>query len=333
MYYIVALAGSVFLTRAFPELESLFTMSRLQELAQVDFGGAPLDPTEGQPFDRFGIGIVTGSLLGALLIMIPVVWSYIVIKRREDYDQSVVHALLILPVAVTGVVIIVQNSLPLAFSLAGIAAAVRFRTTLKDTKDAVYVFLSIGVGLAAGVQALGVGFVLSLIFNLINLVIWSLDFGNIYADQRGRNLPLELGDVLAGPSSGATALSFGDRRLASALNPRDLREVAERVARMERYIADEAVEQRERKLFHVLIVHARKPDLAQRSIESRIADMSARWRLTEITPGKDGISTLQYLVRLRQGQTPGSLMEVVRAAGGDNIAAAEMRSLSGLADR
>jgi len=224
----------------------------------------------------------------------------------------------------------VQNSLPLAFSLAGIAAAVRFRTTLKDTKDAVYVFVSIAVGLSAGVQALGVAFVLSLIFNLINLVIWRLDFGNIYSDQLARNRPLELGDVLAGPSSGASALSFGDQRLARALDPKDLREVAERVARMERYIADEAVELRERKLFHVLIVHARNADLAQRSIESRIADMSARWRLTEITPGQDGISTLQYLVRLRRGQTPGSLMEVVRAAGGENIAAAEMRSLSGL---
>lgn len=58
--------------------------------------------------------------------------------------------------------------------------------------------------------------------------------------------------------------------------------------------------------------------------------MSARWRLTEITPGSEGISTLQYLVRLRAGQTPGSLLEIVSAAGGDNIEGAELRSLSGL---
>ncbi|NNF28410.1 MAG: DUF4956 domain-containing protein [Gemmatimonadetes bacterium] len=330
VYYAVAVSGAIALTRIFPDIESLFTMERLQELALVNFSGAPEGGVSGQPFDRFGIGVVTGSLLGALGIMVPVVWSYIVIKRREDYDQSVVHALLMLPVAVTGIVIIVQHSIPLAFSLAGIAAAVRFRTTLKDTKDAVYVFMSIGVGLSAGVQALGVAFVVSFVFNLITLVLWRIDFGNIYTDQLGRNRPLELGDVLAGPSSKVTAVSFGDQRLARAMNPKDLREVAERVARMERYIADEAVEDRERKLFHVLIVHAQNADLAQRTIESRIADMSARWRLTEITPAGDGLSTLQYLVRLRTGQTPGSLMEVVRAAGGSNISAAEMRSLSGL---
>ncbi len=326
----LAITGAVVLTRIFPEIESLFSMARLEELAQVAFDGGTAERVATQPFDRYGIGIVTGSLLGALGIMVPVAWSYIVIKRREDYDQSVVHALLMLPVAVTGIVIIVQHSLPLAFSLAGIAAAVRFRTTLKDTKDAVYVFMSIGVGLSAGVQALGVAFVMSFVFNLITLVLWRIDFGNIYTDQLGRNKPLELGDVLAGPGSRASAVTFGDRRLARAMNPRDLREVAERVARMERYIDDETVEDRERKLFHVLIVHAINADLAQRTIESRIADMSARWRLTEITPGSSGMSTLQYLVRLRKGQTPGSLMEVVRAAGGENISAAEMRSLSGL---
>ena len=193
LYYVVAVSGAVILTRVFPGIESLFTMERLQELTQVDFSGGAGRGVSDQPFDRFGIGMVTGSLLGALGIMVPVVWSYIVIKRREDYDQSVVHALLILPVAVTGIVIIVQHSIPLAFSLAGIAAAVRFRTTLKDTKDAVYVFMSIGVGLSAGVQALGVAFVVSFVFNLITLVLWRIDFGNIYTDQLGRNRPLELG--------------------------------------------------------------------------------------------------------------------------------------------
>ena len=329
-YYVVAVSGAVILTRFYPGLESLFTMERLQELAQVTFTSGAAEAAGELPFDRFGIGIVSASLLGAVGIMIPVGWSYIVIKRRDDYDQSVVHALLILPVAVTGIVIIVQNSIPLAFSLAGIVAAVRFRTTLKDTKDAVYVFLAIGVGLAAGVQALGLAFVLSFIFNIITLVLWRFDFGNIYADQGGRSRALELGDVLAGPSSGATALSFGDKRIGRALDPKDLREVAEKVARMEKYVDAETVEHRERKLFHLLIVHAKSADLAQRTIESRIADMSARWRLTEITPGGEGISTLQYLVRLRRGQTPGSLLEIVRAAGGENIQGAELRSLSGL---
>jgi len=65
----------------------------------------------------------------------------------------------------------------LAFSLAGIVAAVRFRNTLRDTKDAVYIFLAIAVGLAAGVQAFSVAFVVTVIFLLVVLMLWRFDVG------------------------------------------------------------------------------------------------------------------------------------------------------------
>jgi polyphosphate kinase len=107
-----------------------------------------------------------------------------VTKREVRYDQSLVHTIVILPIAVTGIVIIVQDSLALAFSLAGIVAAVRFRHTLQDTKDAVYIFISIAVGLAAGVQALTVALVVSAIFNVVVLALWRWDVGNIYAMEQ-----------------------------------------------------------------------------------------------------------------------------------------------------
>ncbi len=66
---------------------------------------------------------------------------------------------------------------------AGLAAAVRFRNTLKDTKDAVYIFLAVAVGLAAGVQALALGFVVSVIFNAAVLGLWWFNVGDIYAGE------------------------------------------------------------------------------------------------------------------------------------------------------
>src|SRR5439155_593698 len=89
------------------------------------------------------------SMLTALLLVLPVAWVYMVTKRRSGYDQSVVQTVIILPMTVAGTVILVQNSLALAFALAAIVAAVRFRNTLKDTKDAVYIFLALAVGVAA----------------------------------------------------------------------------------------------------------------------------------------------------------------------------------------
>ena len=51
------------------------------------------------------------------------------------------HTLLVMPVAITLVVFLVKGSLALAFSLAGIVAAVSFQTTLNDTMDIAYLFM------------------------------------------------------------------------------------------------------------------------------------------------------------------------------------------------
>src|SRR4029078_11172318 len=76
-----------------------------------------------------------------------------------------------------GVVIIARNSVALAFSLAGVVGAVRFRNTLPETRASLYLFLSIGVGLAAGVEALTAAAVLSMIFNFIVLLMHRSDYG------------------------------------------------------------------------------------------------------------------------------------------------------------
>lgn len=117
------------------------------------------------------------SMGGALLLMIPVSWVYMGTRRPGSLDASMVQTIVVLPIAVAGIVIIVQNSLALAFSLAGIVAGVRFRNTLRDTADALYIFTAIGVGLAAGIGALGIGVVLSIFFNYAMLALWKSDYG------------------------------------------------------------------------------------------------------------------------------------------------------------
>ena len=72
------------------------------------------------------------SMIGAVLLAIPVAWIYTLTRKKHGYDQSVVQTLILLPALVAGVVVMVKYSLALAFSLAGIVAAVRFRNTLED---------------------------------------------------------------------------------------------------------------------------------------------------------------------------------------------------------
>ena len=337
LYYALLVAVMALLASRVPLIREVLILSEtgqgIQGEIQETFGGLALDSTRSSVTGWLGVLVATLSMIGALLIMLPVAWTYIVVKRRTGYHQSVVHTLLILPIAVTGTVVIVKTSFALAFALAGIVAAVRFRTTLDDTKDAVYVFVAIGVGLASGVQALGVAAALAIIFCITNVLLWKLNFGNIYVDQQDRTRALNLGDVLAGPQSAQSAVAIGDTQLISAMTEQDLLEVADRVSRMERYLDAETELTRDRKLYAVLMLHTEKAGPCQEAAEPVIDRLAVRWRLAEILPGAEGVSILEYLVRLRDGVTPGALLDSIRAAGGDHVRAAELRSLKGLKKR
>ncbi|MEM1262401.1 MAG: DUF4956 domain-containing protein [Pseudomonadota bacterium] len=87
------------------------------------------------------------------------------------YDHSLDETALILPAVVAGIVLIVQHSLALAFSLAGIVAGVRFRRALSDTFDTLFIFVAIGVGIAAGVKALEIALVMTMFFTFATLLV------------------------------------------------------------------------------------------------------------------------------------------------------------------
>ncbi len=100
-----------------------------------------------------------------LLLMLPVSWVYKAIHTDSVYDHSIDTTTLVLPAVVAGIVTVVQHSLALAFSLAGIVAGVRFRRALSDTFDTLFILASIGVGIAAGVKSIEIAVVLTVFFN------------------------------------------------------------------------------------------------------------------------------------------------------------------------
>ena len=112
-----------------------------------------LDAIRAEQVGTFGESLfwLVVAIIGAFLCALPVTWVYMVIRSGSEYDQSLVSTILILPIVVTGIVIIVQNSLALAFSLAGIAGAVRFRNSLKSSGDALFILCAVGIGLSAGI--------------------------------------------------------------------------------------------------------------------------------------------------------------------------------------
>jgi hypothetical protein len=102
---------------------------------------------------------------------------YFITTKDKDVDRAFAQTIVILPVIVAAIALIVHGSLALAFSLAGVVAAVRFRFTLDDPSQALYIFVAIAVGLGAGIGAASVAAVVSVAFVLLTLVLWRIEYG------------------------------------------------------------------------------------------------------------------------------------------------------------
>lgn len=152
---------------ALREFEDAFLNDDLEEVAP------PAEPARdiGSVFRFHDARALFLSMSGALLLMLPVSWVYKGIHREGEHDQSLDETTLILPAVVAGIVMVVQHSLALAFSLAGIVAGVQFRRALSDTFDTLFIFVAIAVGIAAGIKALDIALVLTLFFNFATLFV------------------------------------------------------------------------------------------------------------------------------------------------------------------
>lgn len=339
LYYALLGVGVWALVTLFPSIPPLLVRFRAISLFSavarrgrgleevVEGGGAP----GAEPLSQSEWAVLAGlAMLGALALVVPVTWVYMLTKQRRGYDQSVVQAVIILPMIVAGTVILVQSNLALAFALAAIVAVIRFRNTLKDTKDTVYIFLAIAVGVAVGVFAPAVAAVMSVVFNAVVLLLWKFNVGNIYADQRGLGAPLPLADALVGPGAGGEPLAVGDPALLAALTPDELSEVALRAARLRQYVEARAGAKKKKRFNGLVLVHAVQLEPAQRAVEPVLQEQTKRWKLAEIQRGDGGKATFEYLIRLDDEQLPAALLEELKARGAPHVVAAEYRSLRGL---
>jgi hypothetical protein len=142
-------------------------------------------------FDRLGYArVLTITLIGVWLLMLPVAWVHKGIHRINSADHSLDETVLILPGVVAAIVLVVQHSLALAFSLAGIVAGVQFRRALQETFDALFILVAIGTGIAAGVKALEIALVLTVFFSYATLYVYTFGDG-FESDYSARNRALK----------------------------------------------------------------------------------------------------------------------------------------------
>ena len=183
VYYGFWAGFTIFMVTRFPGLERYVPVGGIDALqaSPVDSFEPVYTSVERTILSPLGPIRLALASIGAIILTIPISWAYFITSRQSRIDQSFLQTIMILPIVVTGISMIVLNSLALAFSLAGVVAAVRFRFSLNQPSDAMYIFVAIGIGLGCGIGALGVSGVISMAFVLATLVIWRLEYGKTLA--------------------------------------------------------------------------------------------------------------------------------------------------------
>lgn len=99
--------------------------------------------------------MIAAAVLGTALALRP--WRFIL--RRPLPKAEMIQAQILLCAAAAVITAVIGDSVAKAFGLVGLGGFVRFRSGLKDPRDAAILFLLIGLGMACGHGALGLAFV------------------------------------------------------------------------------------------------------------------------------------------------------------------------------
>ncbi len=324
-YYLVLAAVVGTLMYFFPVVDQVIGSAQLDQAvsgSQVLQDGLQPETIRGFDTDlspRLGLALTTLIImLGVLVLMLPVSWVYMSTRYSQGHNQQVAQTLIFLPLVVAGIVLIVQNSLALAFSLAGVVAAVRFRTTLRDARDVVFIFLAIAVGFAAGVQTLIVAAIVSVVFNFVLILTWRYDFGHSVLEPSPASQWTEPLNDLAERRGGKVQ----DRDLVLALDPKRAQALAERFDRVRKILGPQGKKPR---FNAILSVTTETLSEAQRKVAEALDEVAGRWRLDEVVTNVGKPSELFYLVRIRKSTSRDDLLTAVRAKAGDTIAGADVQ--------
>ena len=267
------------------------------------------------------------AMVAAFLLMLPVTWIYVMTRRRKGFRQSVVQTLVILPIVVAGVVFMVKNSLALAFSLGGIVAAVSFRNTLRDTKDAVYIFLATGVGLAAGIQSVSFAAALSITFNVVILLLWWTDFGRQPSDLQRPIAQRRLERALALSNRTSAFVQLVDDQILKSLTPDQLDALSARAQRRRARSSEDGPAPPEKKPVEWRRLELRiqgSADVARRAAEPVLEGAAKRWEFLRAVQGEGGSTRLQYRVRLKKSVPAESLVQSLRTGAAPYVTAVEL---------
>ena len=134
------------------------------------------------PFDvqdlsgTFSVGDIAIALSLSFVLSAMIAWVYRFTHRNVSYSQSYVQTLVILGMLIALIMLVVGSNIARAFALVGALSVVRFRNAIKETRDVGFIFLVMGVGMAAGTRFYTLAVVAAVVISLIIVVMFRFNW-------------------------------------------------------------------------------------------------------------------------------------------------------------
>ncbi len=117
--------------------------------------------------------ISMAAVLGFLIFV-----SYCITHRGTIYSKKFNASLVVLTVLTGTVMTVIGNNIALSLGMVGALSIVRFRTAIKDSRDTVYIFWTVIVGICCGVGDYMVALIGSAITFIVLLILGAIKNDN-----------------------------------------------------------------------------------------------------------------------------------------------------------
>lgn len=118
------------------------------------------------------------NMVVAVMISFVIFLSYKLSHSETLYSRKFNVSLILLTILTSMVMTVIGNNVALSLGMVGALSIVRFRTPIKDTRDTVYIFWTIIVGICCGVGDYIVGILGSAVIFLITLILGAIKNDN-----------------------------------------------------------------------------------------------------------------------------------------------------------
>ncbi len=108
---------------------------------------------------------------------------YIHTHSGHSYSRAFVHSLVLVSITISLIMIIIGSNIARAFALVGAMSIVRFRNPVKDSRDLVFVFMAIAIGMACGTQFYSFAAIFTAFVLLVVLVLHYTGYGTAHANS------------------------------------------------------------------------------------------------------------------------------------------------------